>query len=152
MGGGDSQAVSSALQANITALYHTDYAFAATNLAGDIIVWGGAKAGGSFTYKTSSQVHIQQKVHVTSLVSSSTAFAGLTANHSLIVWGNPYEGGRFHPVSSSSSKSSLLVHGTNIVEILGNDVAFLASTNQSNSSSQPSYWLWGNTKVVLGQL
>jgi len=150
--GGDSEEVLSSLEANITALYHTDYAFAATNVAGDIIVWGNAKAGGSFTYKTASPVHIQKQVHVTSLVSTCSAFAGLTVNQSLIVWGNPYEGGRF-PESAGTS-SSLLIQHTNIQSIQGNEIAFLATTasTMDNNTAANDYLLWGNQQLVFGLL
>ena len=159
MGGGDSQSVTSALQANVTALYHTDYAFAATNTVGDIIVWGGVKAGGSFAYKKTaaaepaSSSQIMKNVSVISLASTCSAFAGLTANHSLVMWGNPYEGGRL-PVRAMANKT------TEIKDIVGNEIAFFATmkpigsdSNNSNSNSIGlEYLMWGNTKVVLGNI
>ncbi len=136
--GGDVELVKDHVEQDIIRLYSNDYAFAAMNRAGDVIVWGDHESGGSFPMNK----QVLPGANFTVIYATRSAFAGLFVNGSVFVWGNSEEGGRLPTSVATIATSSSII----IKEIKSNHVAFVA--RRQKSVSQDEWIAWGNALVV----
>jgi len=92
--GGDSSTVSTQLQSGVTAIYSTQYAFAALKTGGKAVTWGNSTYGGN-----SSTVSADLQSDISAIYSTGQAFAALKQYGSVVTWGNSTYGGNSSTVS-----------------------------------------------------
>jgi alpha-tubulin suppressor-like RCC1 family protein len=73
-----------ALSANVTAIYHTDRAFAALKDDGSVVVWGQAGHGGS--PGATVEALLTSEVHT--VCANDVAFSAIRTDGSVVAWGH----------------------------------------------------------------
>ena len=110
----------------MSAIYSTQYAFAALKTDGSVVAWGMGSYGGD-----SSSVSSLLASGVSAISSTGFAFAALKTDGSVVTWGMGSHGG------DSSSVSSLLASGVSAIYSTAGAFATLPASPAAQASGDP---------------
>ena len=143
--GGDSSSVASELYNSVSAIYSTDWAFAALKDDGSVVTWGPGNYGGDssvFGWLGLNIISVASELSsgVTTIYSNEYAFAALKDDGSVVTWGDAIRGG------DSSSVASELSNG--VSAIYSTSEAFAALKADGSVVTWGQVYTWDSSSVA----
>jgi len=121
-------------------MFKNDYAFAAINNKGKVIVWGDAVNGGS------NSAVSDDLTDVVKIISNSSAFVALKQDGSVVAWGDSQSGGNISDVASSLNGS------IDVKEIFSTKAAFAALRSDGSVVTWGDNSTGGDSQSVAANL
>ena len=121
-------------------MFKNDYAFAAINNNGKVIVWGDAVNGGS------NSAVSDDLTDVVKIISNSSAFVALKQDGSVVAWGDSQSGGNISDVASSLNGS------IDVKEIFSTKAAFAALRSDGSVVTWGDNSTGGDSQSVAANL
>ena len=132
--------LSSSFHGHTQGMFKNDYAFAAIDNNGKVVVWGDAVNGGS------NSAISDDLTNVVTIASNSSAFAAVKQDGSVVTWGDSQNGGNISDVSSSLNGS------IDTKEIFSTKAAFAALRSDGSVVTWGDDSTGGDSQSVVSHL